>query len=179
MSNDKEYTALADGMPIDGVHLIKSSVAERKQTALLKAIALHNQLEGLHGAPFPHRLKNVMNRLNAYREVSATFRDAIITHQELRDMAMRERAQIAGKGTPRSGKKWTDDEDSILIDRAVTGDDVQAIALTLGRTPTAVSGRISHLVGVKRISEAFAGTIRGQLNGEEVEGVFVGNVSRK
>ena len=80
----------------------------------------------------------------------------------------------------RNGKRWDRDEDDALID-LVTEEDmsIAQIAITMGRTPQAIQTRVSHLVGIKRLSSDVAGRFKGTLDGVEVDGYIDGTVTRE
>lgn len=179
MKSTADNTVLDKSQVVEDVNLYKwTDDLESFPEKLQRAIRLHNQLENLHGERMPKRLKNVHQRLKAYQEVSKVFREYSLIQMQLQKAAMRQTNQLKEGLNKRSGKRWTDSEDTALIELAASGNDVQQIGLALSRSPGAVSSRISHLVGIKRISVEFAGTIKGQLNGEEVEGTFVGEVRK-
>lgn len=67
-------------------------------------------------------------------------------------------------------RRWTDQEDKLLIDLVCAGDkSILEISTTLGRSVPAIKTRLSNLVGVKRISQKVAGKFIGTINGEETE----------
>ena len=82
--------------------------------------------------------------------------------------------ELQGSFSERARKRYTKDEDEIIIELAARGDTLIAIALAVGRTPTAIQSRISHLVGIGKISEEIAGRFIGTLNGDFVDGYIDG-----
>lgn len=122
--------------------------------------------------------KSIHVRMKMYDRVASAFLDHLDFTIEMKRELTKELKQERGARPDRNGKRWLDDEDILLIERVAAGDSIQKIANTFGRTPLAVSGRVSHLVGIKRITEEIAGRIEGYLNGAEVEGVFVGKIRK-
>lgn len=84
-----------------------------------------------------------------------------------------------GEGIGERGRKrWSQEEDELLIEMAARSD-VTIIELSreFGRTPGAIQSRITHLVGINRLSKEVAGRFVGSLNGEHVEGDIVGTIT--
>lgn len=168
---------LSEAKTVDGVNLYHSERVERTSDGVATALRQHDALLGVAGMHY-HATKPVHQRLKIWAEIAMAYRKHIGAQQEVINGLRREVQQIKAGQNARARKRWTDAEDALLIERAADGEDVQQIALHFGRTPGAVTARISYLVGVKRITQAFAGSIRGYLNGEEVEGTFVGDLRR-
>lgn len=122
--------------------------------------------------------KSIHVRMKMYDRVASAFLEHLDFTIEMKRELTKELKQERGARPDRNGKRWLDDEDILLIERVAAGDSIQKIANTFGRTPLAVSGRVSHLVGIKRITEEIAGRIEGYLNGTEIEGVFVGRIRK-
>lgn len=70
-------------------------------------------------------------------------------------------------------KRWGKVEDEWLIDAVCHDVPILKIAVALGRTPSAVQTRITHLVGVNRLSQQVAGKFIGMANGEEFQANLV------
>lgn len=141
-----------------------------------EALRLVRQLES--GERMPKHLKPIHKRLQAYSRATSLLMEYVIHLNSVNRHLNQEYLQATEDATERARKRWTEQEDEILVSKAAEGAGVQNIALALRRTPGAVSARISHLVGVRRISESFAGGIEGYLNGEEIKGTFVGELKR-
>ena len=98
-----------------------------------------------------------------YREVENEFMDRL----------------CSGK-SERANKRWTNEEDNYLIDVVCAGViSLQELSLKMGRTPSAIYTRITHLVGVKRLSQKVAGKFIGEINGEQTEADLVGTVYKE
>jgi hypothetical protein len=123
---------------------------------------------------------SIHKRLQAYAKTVPILVRMIGNQQELIHALLRENETLKG-GTPTAHRRrWSDEEDQALIDEA-TKEDTSMITLALGfnRTPAAVSSRLTYLVGIHRISEHVVAHITGYLNGNEVEGDFIGDLVRK
>lgn len=81
--------------------------------------------------------------------------------------------------TERSGKKWTVEEDEVLIELASRDNATpMSIATEMGRSPGAIQSRLSQLVGIGRVSQEIAGRFIGTLNGEHVAGIIDGELRK-
>jgi hypothetical protein len=87
-----------------------------------------------------------------------------------------EREKTDGKSSGKYHKKWSKEEDEWLIEAVCDDVSLMRIAIALGRTVSAVQGRITYLVGVKRLSQQVAGKFIGTANGAEFEADLVGTV---
>lgn len=77
---------------------------------------------------------------------------------------------------PNARKRWSKEEDDLLIDLVVQGESEVVISTTLGRSVSACKTRCSTLVGIGRTTVEVAGYFIGQLNGENVDGMIHGHV---
>lgn len=73
-------------------------------------------------------------------------------------------------------KRWSEEEDLLLIEMACSDMSLLEVSTTMGRTPSSIKTRLSKLVGVKRISSEIAGRFIGTVNGEQTEGVLKGTL---
>lgn len=78
----------------------------------------------------------------------------------------------------KNNKRWTPEEDELLIEKVCEGYTSLELATTFGRTANAISTRISHLVGIKRLTQNVDGYFRGDVNGVFTEGNISGCVSK-
>ena len=75
--------------------------------------------------------------------------------------------RIFNKIAARNNSRWSSEDDEILIELAVDEDtSLMEAACILGRTPAAIQTRLSHLVGINRISKKVYGRFVGSINGE-------------
>ena len=79
----------------------------------------------------------------------------------------------------KSNQRWTQEEDEKLIEAVCSGKfTIVEISCSFGRSPTAIKTRVSHLVGVSRISQEIAGKFIGTLNGACIEGNIRGKLQK-
>lgn len=77
----------------------------------------------------------------------------------------------------RHKKRWTDEEDRMLIEFVGDGASMTEAATMMGRTPGAIASRITYLVGVSRLSQEIAGNFLGTIDGETVSGHIDGTLT--
>ena len=155
------------------VHAVKrDTIIENWDKVVAGRNAIHAMTELVARPP-----KSAHRQLQLYRRYA---RDAIeyqMYYQELIGALSDEIDRLLNGVNDRNGKRWTDDEDTLLVEFASRDDmTVTQIALNIGRTPSAVQTRLSYLVGVQKVSAKVAGRFVGWLNGEQVEGDIDGEV---
>ena len=124
--------------------------------------------------------KSVHRRLQDYRKHSTALMDLYFNLSEVNRFQSQELDVVKGGDYERARKRWTEEEDTALIEFASREDapNLMDLSLTFQRSPAAVSSRLTHLVGIRRITEALMGRITGYLNGLPVDGAFHGVVHR-
>lgn len=122
--------------------------------------------------------KAVHLRLKEYREASEVLIQGYVLMSEALTAANREIAQLKGAEATQSRKRWTPEEDEVLIEQAADGNSLIQLALDFNRSPQAISSRITYLVGIQKMSREVAGHIIGFLDGEPVDGHFEGQVTK-
>lgn len=123
---------------------------------------------------------NPFSDLKAYRACVPLLINWALANQSLyRDAEKAVDRMQEGAGS-RSNKRWTPEEDEALIEMAASGrQNLLELSVTFGRTPNAVTSRITYLVGIRRLSQEIAGHLTGYINGEPVEGEVVGVVTKR
>ena len=123
--------------------------------------------------------KNPFDELKIYREYVPMIIKWGFGNQEILQDVLADNRRLTGTPGARSGKRWTSEEDRVLIDLA-TADDaaIIPIATTLGRSPQAISSRLTYLVGISRVTQEIAGRITGYIDGNPVDGQFVGTITK-
>lgn len=124
-------------------------------------------------------------KMNAYTQLMkwrSLGKQMVAYCRELEDIAVSYHDQLQRLNSlsfERSGQRWTDEEDGSLIE-LVCNDDVPMVEMCaiFGRTPAAISTRVSYLVGIKRISSEVAGKFVGTLNGAKIEGNIKGQLQK-
>lgn len=122
--------------------------------------------------------KNKFKELQLYRGLAKAVIQYQFIYQDFVDACTEEIDRIVSGTSDRSRKRWTDDEDSVLIEMAAQDNTATEIAIMLGRSPGAIQTRLSYLVGVNRVSSQVAGRFVGWLDGEQVEGDIDGVVTK-
>ena len=113
--------------------------------------------------------RKIGKQMMAYMETASKgFKNVAKENKRLRDI------------TPeRTGKKWTKEEDEILIEMLCDDDtNLIEIATTLGRSVSAISTRCSVLVGIERTKQNISGKFIGKLNGLVVDGTIDGILTK-
>jgi hypothetical protein len=75
-------------------------------------------------------------------------------------------------------RRWSEEDDDMLIELASDGVSISTIAFSLRRSPSAIQSRISHLVGIQKLTQEVAGRFIGQLDGKHIEGDISGTVTK-
>lgn len=131
-------------------------------------------------------MRNIDQRPALSKEI-ATFRKYVPTIlKAMKDMQHLNNGYQAtldryeGKSKARQNKRWTPEEDMVLID-AVCDESSTILELStmMGRSPSSIKTRVSQLVGLKRLSQEIAGRFTGQLDGVSVEGEIKGTVYKE
>lgn len=124
--------------------------------------------------------KSVHRRLQDYRKHSAALMDLHFNLSEVVRFQTQELEVVKGGDYERARKRWTEEEDDALIEFASREEapNLMDLSLTFQRSPAAVSSRLTHLVGIRRITEALMGRITGYLDGVPVDGAFHGAIHR-
>lgn len=126
-----------------------------------------------------HPPKSAYAKITACQELLRRAALRILALEDLKEKALLEIERHESNVGERSRKRWTSEDDDLLIETAAQdGATIFGMAKEFGRTPSAIASRISHLVGIKRMSAEVAGRFIGTLNGEFVEGDIDGVVSK-
>lgn len=123
------------------------------------------------------RPKNILQELNIYRKyVPDVFKWIEGYNKALQD-ANRETKRFYSNVSEKSHKRWTPEEDELLIEQICNGEmSINEISNVFGRTPQSISSRVTVLVGRKRLSQEVAGKFIGTINGEQREAELVGTL---
>ena len=121
--------------------------------------------------------KGNVNELLAYRNylpVIIQFANDV----EMIAIAWRFLAESYGK-EDNSNKKWTKEDEELLIEMVCKDMSMVNIASVLKRSVSAISTKLTNLVGVNRISQSVAGKFIGTANGSEFTADIIGTLFRK
>ena len=159
---------------IDGTTVFDGNMLSENSEIISKGHAAVAALAKL----ISHPRCNAHRQLQLFRKYSYDIIQYHFMYQDLVDAVNTEHDRILGKAD-RSRKRWTQEEDSLLVELACKDDSTSmTIAIQLGRTPGAVQTRLSYLVGINRISSHIAGRFVGWLNDEYVDGEIDGTLTQ-
>lgn len=126
------------------------------------------------------RPKSIIAELNIYRKYAPILIEYLLEITKVNKAALNENERVFKKTDTNSRKRWTDTEDNLLIEAVCSeGATPARISAQFGRTPSAISSRLTYLVGVKKLSQKIAGKFIGKINGEDVNGMAVGTVYKE
>ena len=160
--------------PMDKGILIMSYGAEKKKfegarEAIEKLYMLCHQPKG-----------NAFSQLQQFRKLTPIMINYILFLQKIIDGYTETYDRLVEKMSANNRKKWTPEEDELLVEIVAQGEQsISEVALTFGRTPGAISTRVSYLVGIKKVSKEIAGRFIGYLDGRHVEGIINGTVRKE
>lgn len=120
------------------------------------------------------------SQLQQFRKLTPIIINYILFLQKLNDGYSETYDRMVEKMKANNRKKWTSEEDELLVEIVARGEQsISEVALIFGRTPGAISTRVSYLVGIKKVSEEIAGRFTGYLDGRHVEGIINGTVRKE
>jgi len=141
----------------------------------MKPHSLLSEAAALYEAP----IRGVHRQIEMLRSMVYRLSQQVIMQDKMIDKLLIEADRMMDGISDRSRKRWTPEEDEALIEMASHDDStVIKLAKAFGRTPGAITTRISYLVGIERMSTKVAGRFIGWLDGEQVEGEIDGTVSK-
>lgn len=154
---------------INGVTLIR-------RDDIIDALREHDpNLTGEAAGLLESRGSNTYRHIENCHSVMKRMGQSIIMKQMIIDRLLVELDRMGDGIGERGGKRWSQEEDEMLIEMAARDDyTIIKLARAFGRTPGAIQSRISMLVGINKISAKVAGRFIGTLNGEHVEGDISG-----
>lgn len=118
-------------------------------------------------------------QLQKWRKLGKQMYEMIKIRDDLVNASYDQLKRISDSTATNANKRWTKEDDEMLID-LVCGEKYSLIEIAsiFGRSTTAISTRISYLVGINRISKEIAGKFEGLLNGEKVQGDIKGTITK-
>jgi len=124
--------------------------------------------------------KNAFKQVSLYRALLKRAGLHIMMLQDVNRKLMKELIRMGAGIGDQGRKRWTQEEDEMLIEAATDGTkNIIDLANAFGRTPGAIQSRITKLVGIKRLSEEIAGRFIGTINGEFVKGDIDGTLRKE
>lgn len=117
---------------------------------------------------YTQKPKSIIVELNVYRKYLPDLIKYFVLITKVNEAAVKANDRLFAQGSENHYKRWTPEEDTMLIEEVCKGDSsLNEISIVFGRSPAAISNRITTLVGVKRLSQAVAGRFIGTINGKE------------
>lgn len=126
------------------------------------------------------RPKNAFAYILELQDLVRKLSQQVLMQQEVLEKALSELHRMDDQVGERSRKRWTEQEDNLLIEAAAKDNATTVeLARIFGRTPSAIQSRISYLVGIERLSSKVAGRFIGTIDGEQAEVEIDGIVSKR
>ncbi len=123
---------------------------------------------------------NMAQKYRTYERYVPVLLKLYFEYQDLIDKQGKQVERYEKAASARKYAKWTDEEDIALIEMVVQENiGIHELSTMFGRSPAAISTRLSKLVGVGKISQEIIGKFVGTLNGEEVSGQIYGTLTKK
>lgn len=162
----------------NGIYMVKRKDVCQKWGCESEAdmIRLINKIDALTYQP----TGNAFKQLQEWRKIGKQVGAIIETCYELNMASENQIKRLNDKTGERANKRWDEKEDEDLINLICDHDaSIIEISSILGRSPTAIQNRVSHLVGIKRVSQEVAGKFIGTLNGANIEGNIRGQLVKQ
>ena len=171
--NIAHYFKVNDSM-LDGVNLFKTD-----EVLVLFEQASPTQITSEAAEALMNRPRNTFKYIKLLRSLVFRLAQIKLWDEILINKLLSELNRVSDGYAERGRKRWTTEEDELLIEMAARdGINIIDLATAFGRTTGAITTRISYLVGVNRINTRVAGRFIGWLNGEQVEGDIDGTLSK-
>ena len=94
------------------------------------------------------------------------------------DVCIKFMGQMNNGKPGRGNKRWTDEEDALLVDLVANGTPDVLVSNVMGRSVSSCKTRVSKLVGIGRITQDVAGYFIGSIDGDHIEGKIDGTVTK-
>ncbi len=118
------------------------------------------------------------HQLQQFRRMVPVLIKAYCEQFEINTAAVEEIERINARVEKNKNKRWSTEEENYLIDLIVKDVPIVEISTILGRSASAITTKVSSLVGLQRLSQNVAGKFFGTINGEEISGVIKGTVQK-
>lgn len=160
----------------EGTNMVKRESLEANLQIIQDGQKAMRELSFLISRP----CKNAHKQLQLYRHWSRKLIEYQFLYQDLLSMANCDYSRILESTQERSRKRWTKEEDELLVDLAADHEmSAMEIATKLGRSPGAITTRLSYLVGIGQLEQSIAGHFIGWLDGEHVSGAINGELRKE
>lgn len=122
---------------------------------------------------------SAFHQLQQFRKLVPELINAYTALWETQDALLEEFDRMCAKTQANKNKRWTKEQEECLVELVCRGNlSPVEISATMGRSVTAISTKVSDLVGVSRISQNVAGQFFGKINGEQTSGIIEGVVQK-
>ena len=124
--------------------------------------------------------KPLIEEIRVYRKYVPVLINYAYQQQSLIDGFNETLDRYEGKTKANNNKRWTPEEDLVLIDEVAEGKaTILELSTMMGRTPASIKTRVSHLVGLKRLSQEGAGRFVGTIDGVDMDGCINGTLYKE
>lgn len=132
------------------------------------------------GKVLAHRPKKMVQELIVYRRYVPVLLKIILAIGDVNKGLRQQQKRYLSAEAEKSHMRWTPEEDEQLIEMVCREDtSIHEISVIFGRTPSAIKSRVTHLVGLKRISQAVAGRFVGTVDGVQTDSTIQGVVYKE
>jgi hypothetical protein len=122
---------------------------------------------------------SAFQQLQQFRKLVPELIKAYYEQNELACGGKKQLDRVIANTEQNRGRRWTEEEENWLIDLVVSDTPILEISTIMGRSASAITNKVSKLVGLQRISQQIAGKFFGTINGETVVGEIEGTVQKK
>lgn len=124
--------------------------------------------------------KNPIQELKEWRKIGKNMLVYMKMQAKLNKNMLKQQQRLVTMKSDRSGKKWTPEEDEVLIE-LICDDEFTLldVSKTLGRSISAIQTRCSFLTGVENTKKKIQGKFQGKLNGLVIDGTIDGLLIKK
>lgn len=122
---------------------------------------------------------NVAKRLEKWRWITETLIKGYNEQGRALAAFMAALRELQGAEAEHNNKRWSKEEDDLVVEWRCQDFTIQRIAISLGRSPASIATRLTYLVGIKRLFINVDGKIVGSLDGDEVDGHFKGILEKE
>ena len=161
----------------NGINMINVNEKMRKMGIrhLSEMNKIYNEAKDLIECP----QGNPYQQLLKYKKILPKLVKRLESDMEDYDLLLRELERLKAVKYENANKRWDKEDDEMLIDMICNNVPIYNISTTFGRSPSAISTRVSYLVGINRLSQDIAGKFIGTINGEEINGDIKGVLEKK
>ena len=123
------------------------------------------------------RPKSIIVELNMFRKYVPVLIKYVLTLSSLNNDITNAQQRIMDSSCDNNNKRWSKEEDGQLIEQACDpNNSLTHLSVIFGRSPQAISSRLTTLVGRKRLSQDIAGRFVGYIDGVKSESDIVGTI---